>query len=151
VVIKNITLNYIFFFLKKKKMLIELRYQCFIHACSGIYLGNIFLLFFPLFIRFLCLKRPDVHSSCLDERVFETSTWHYVWTSLKFHPDGKPCKVKLYSPLPRTSFSPLLLCFLSSCAFSLCFLCVFLSCTCRLWILSPPQVCIYTLLLIFFF
>jgi len=33
--------------------------------------------------------------------------------------------------------------FLSSCAFSLCFLCVFLSCTCRL--------CISTLLLFFFF
>jgi len=36
-------------------MLIELRYQCYIHACSGNYLENIFLLFFRLF----CVKRPD--------------------------------------------------------------------------------------------
>jgi hypothetical protein len=40
-------------------MLLELRYQCFIHACSGNYLGNIFLLFFLSFSDFFCVKRPD--------------------------------------------------------------------------------------------
>jgi hypothetical protein len=44
-------------------MLIELGYQLYIHACSGNYLGNIFLIFFlPLF--FL-----DGGSGCLDGKV----------------------------------------------------------------------------------
>jgi len=76
-------------------MLIELRYQCYIHACSGNYLGIIFLLYFPLFFRFfvcvcVCvfilyvrtvilvvrtirLFRPDAHGSCPNGRVFAIS------------------------------------------------------------------------------
>jgi hypothetical protein len=46
-------------------MLIELRYQCFIHACSGNYLGNIFLLFSSLF-QIFCVKRPDDVLGCPD-------------------------------------------------------------------------------------
>jgi len=118
-------------------MLIELRYQCFIHACSGNYLGNIYLLFFLFFffffflfvlceasgrcfwdvwtvilyvrtvflvVRTIWLIRPDVYSSCPDERVFATSTWHYVQTSLKFRPNGEPCRVKSHSPRAAVHF-----------------------------------------------
>jgi len=49
-------------------MLIELGYQFYIHACSGNYLRNIFLLFFPLFFIFL-VKRPDNGFGCPDGRV----------------------------------------------------------------------------------
>jgi hypothetical protein len=45
-------------------MLIELRYQCYIHACSGNYLGNIFLLFFLSFSDFLC----EASGWCVSER-----------------------------------------------------------------------------------
>jgi hypothetical protein len=113
-------------------MLIELRYQCYIHACFGNYLGNIFLLFFLSFLEFFVwsvwtvfwdvqtvilyvrtvilvvrtirLIRSDVHSSCSDERVFATSTWHYVRTSLKFRLDGEPCRVKSHSPRAAAYF-----------------------------------------------
>jgi hypothetical protein len=62
------------------EMLIELGYQLYIHACSGNYLENIFLLvlLFVFFFQIFCVKRPDgkvrlicpdVHSSCPDERV----------------------------------------------------------------------------------
>jgi hypothetical protein len=61
-------------------MLIELRYQCYIYACSGNYFGNIFLLFF---LDFLCegsrrcvlgcpdgnLVCPDDDSGCPDDTV----------------------------------------------------------------------------------
>jgi hypothetical protein len=49
-------------------MLIELGYQLYIHACSGNYLGNIFLLFFLSFSDFL-MKRPDGVSGCPDDKV----------------------------------------------------------------------------------
>jgi hypothetical protein len=68
------------------------------------------------------LIHPYVHSSCPDECVFVTSTWQYVWTSLKFRSDGEPCRAKSLSPRAAahlfTSFDS----FLSSCDFSLCFL-----------------------------
>jgi hypothetical protein len=126
-------------------MLIELRYQCYIHACSGNYLGNIFSFFcvkrrdgvfqdnqtvllyvrtMILVVQTIQLIHPNVNSSSLDERVFTISMWHYVRTSLKFRPDGESCRVKSYS----ARFAALLFAFfgsfLSSCAFSLCFLCV---------------------------
>jgi hypothetical protein len=49
-------------------MLIELGYQLSIHACSGNYLGNIFLLFFLSFLDFL-VKRPDGSSWCPNSMV----------------------------------------------------------------------------------
>jgi hypothetical protein len=49
-------------------MLIELRYQCYIYACFGNYLGNIFLLFFLSF-QICVVKRPDDGSSCPDGKV----------------------------------------------------------------------------------
>jgi hypothetical protein len=64
-----------------------------------------------LVVRTIWLICPDVHSSCPDEHVFATSTRHYVRTSLKFRPDGEPCRVKSHSPWRRTSLSPLLLWF----------------------------------------
>jgi hypothetical protein len=64
-------------------MLIELRYQCYIHVCSENYLGNIFMLFFLLFPIFLCEASrwcvsgrsdgapvcPDSDSGCPDDTV----------------------------------------------------------------------------------
>jgi hypothetical protein len=50
------------------EMLIELGYQLYIHACSGNYLGNIFLLFFLSFSEFL-VKRSDGGSGCPDGKV----------------------------------------------------------------------------------
>jgi len=134
-------------------MLIELRYQCYIHAYSGNYLGNVFLLFFLSFSDFFCVKRPksvfrdvrtvllyvqtmflvvrtiqlirlDINSSSPDELVFTISTWHYVRTSLKFCLDGESCRVKSHSPRAATLLFAFFGSFLSSCAFSLCFLCV---------------------------
>jgi hypothetical protein len=52
------------------------------------------------------LIRPDVYSSCSDDRVFVTSTWHYVQKSLKFRPDGEPCRVKSLSPHAQLTFWP---------------------------------------------
>jgi hypothetical protein len=52
-----------------------------------------------LVVRTIRLIRPDIHSSCLDELVFVTSTWHYIRTSFKFRPDGEPYRVKSHSPL----------------------------------------------------
>jgi hypothetical protein len=102
-------------------------------------LGNIFSALSPLFIIFFCVKHPDgvlgrpdgdtdcpdsisgvrtirlirsdAHSSCPDDRVFATSTWHYVWTSLKFRPDGEPCRVKSHSPRAAAHFLVSFLCF----------------------------------------
>jgi hypothetical protein len=60
-----------------------------------------------LVVRTIWLIRPDVNSSSPDERVFVISTWHYIWTSLKFCPDGEPCRVKSHSPSAATfSFTP---------------------------------------------
>jgi hypothetical protein len=67
-------------------MLIELEYQFYIHACSGNYLENIFLLYSSLF-QFFCVKcpddgltvwtvrliRPNIRSPCPDGRVFMIS------------------------------------------------------------------------------
>jgi hypothetical protein len=86
-----------------------------------------------LVVRTIRLIRPDVHSSCLDECVFATSTWH-------FRLDGEPCRVKLHSPCAVAHFFAPFGSFLSSCALSLCFLCVSLWCTCHLCSLSPPHV-----------
>jgi hypothetical protein len=143
-------------------MLIELRYQCYIHACSGNYLGNIFLLFCLSFSYFLC--EASIRCSCMFGQWFWLSgrcgwlvrssillvrtsvfvgslMWYYIQTSLKFRPDGEPCRVKSHSPWRRTSLSPLFLFCLSTCAFSLWFLCVILMCTCHICNLSPPLVC----------
>jgi hypothetical protein len=109
------------------EMLIELRYQCYIHACSGNYLGNIFLLFFLPFsdffvwsVRTVCFGTSK-RCSCMSGRWFWLSerycwfirtsillvrkgmflrspTWHSVRTSLKFHLEGEACKVKSHSP-----------------------------------------------------
>jgi hypothetical protein len=49
-------------------MLIELGYQLYIHACSGNYLGNIFLLFFLSFSDFL-VKRLDGGFGCPGSKV----------------------------------------------------------------------------------
>jgi len=74
-------------------------------------------------------------------------TWHHVWTSLMFRPEGEPCRVKSHSPYAARHF--LLSCcdFLSFCAFSLWFVCIILTCTCHICSLSPPQVYSCTLLL----
>jgi hypothetical protein len=59
-------------------MLVELGYQLYIHACSGNYLRNIFLLFFLSFLDFLCeaskrcyglSRRPGGDFGCLDDKV----------------------------------------------------------------------------------
>jgi hypothetical protein len=84
-----------------------------------LYVRTVFLV-----VRTIRLIRPDVHSPCLDERVFATSTWHYVRTSFKFHPDSESCRVKLRSPHAAAHFFCPFGSFLSSCALSLCFLCV---------------------------
>jgi len=57
-----------------------------------------------LVVRTIQLILLDVHSSCLDERVFAISTWHYVQTSLKFHPDGEPYRVKSCSSCAAAHF-----------------------------------------------
>jgi hypothetical protein len=57
-----------------------------------LYVRTVFLV-----VRTIRLIRPNVHSSCLNERVFTTSTSHYVWMSLKFRPDSEPCRVKSHS------------------------------------------------------
>jgi hypothetical protein len=57
-----------------------------------------------LVVRTIQLIRPDVHSSCPNERVFATFAWHYVRTSLKFCPDGEPCRVKSHSPRAAAHF-----------------------------------------------
>jgi hypothetical protein len=49
-------------------MLIKLGYQFFIHACSEIYLENIFLLFFLYFSDFF-VKRPDGGFGCPEGKV----------------------------------------------------------------------------------
>jgi len=99
-------------------LLCEASGRCFWDVQTMIlYVRKVFLV-----VQTIRLIRPNIHSSCPDECVFTTSTWHYVRTSLNFCPDGEPCRVKSHSPWCRTSFSPLLLCFfLSSCAFSSCF------------------------------
>jgi hypothetical protein len=70
------------------------------------------------------LIRPDVNSYCPDERVFATSTWHYVRTSFKLRPDGESYRVKSLSPHAAAHSFALFCSFLSSCPLSLCFLCV---------------------------
>jgi hypothetical protein len=50
------------------------------------------------------LIRPYAHSSCPDDRVFATSTWNYVQTSLKFRLDGELCMVKSHSPRAAAHF-----------------------------------------------
>jgi hypothetical protein len=77
-----------------------------------------------LVVRTIRLIRPDIHSSCPDERVFGTTTWHYVWTSFKLRPDGESCRVKSLSPRASTHFFTFFGSFLLSCALSLFFLCV---------------------------
>jgi len=57
-----------------------------------------------LVVRTIRLIRPNVYSSCMDERVFVISTWHYVRTSLKFLLDGEPCRVKSHSPCAAAHF-----------------------------------------------
>jgi hypothetical protein len=57
-----------------------------------------------LVVRTIQLIRSDVNSCCPNERVFVISTWHYVRTSLKFRPDGEPCRVKSHSPRAATHF-----------------------------------------------
>jgi len=145
-------------------MLIELGYQLYIHACSGNYLENIFLLFFLSFSDFL-VKCPDGGSGCPDGKVDSsrrpfslservcfcdlvhgTTSGHHLSSVRKVNPIG------LYGFSPRAAAA---LChffwlFLSSCAFFLGFLCVFLTCTCPIYNLSPPHVCFYILLLIYF-
>jgi hypothetical protein len=120
--------------------------------------GKYFFALFPLFFRFFCVKRPDGdpicpdgfsgcpddHSSCPDEHVFETSTWHYVRTSLKFRPDGEPCRVKSHSTWRRTSFSPLLLCFFVV-------LCVFLVLFMRISLVHMSSLYFYSFTIFFFF
>jgi hypothetical protein len=59
-----------------------------------------------LVVRTIRLIRPNVNSSCPDERVFAISTWHYVRKSLKFFPDGEPCAVAHFFP-PFGSFGRL--------------------------------------------
>jgi hypothetical protein len=76
-----------------------------------------------LVVRKIRLIRPDIHSSCSDERVFATSTWHYVQTSFKLRPDSESCRVKSLSPCAAAHFFTSFGSFLSFCAFSLCFLC----------------------------
>jgi hypothetical protein len=100
-------------------------------------------------IRLIC---PNVHSSCPDDNVFATSTWHYVRTSLKFRPDGEPYRVKSLSPRAAAHFlaSFCVFIFVILCVFFSYILCIVLTCTCRLWILSPSQVYSCTLLLIYF-
>jgi hypothetical protein len=68
-------------------------------------------------VRTIRLIRPDVYSSFPNDRVFVTSMWHYVHTSLKFHPDGEPYRVKSLSPCAATHFLASFCVFLSSCAF----------------------------------
>jgi len=145
-------------------MIIELRYQCFIHVCFGNYLGNIFLLFFLSFsdscvwsVRTVILYMSGRYFWLSGRYDWFVQTSMFLWplrgTTSRHHLSFVRMvnTVGLNRILPGVAHHFLLsFCvFLSSCAFSLCFLCVFLSCTCRLWILSPPQVCIYTLLLIF--
>jgi len=50
------------------------------------------------------LIHPDGYSSCPDDHFFATSTWHYVWTSLKFRPDGEPYRVISLSPRATAHF-----------------------------------------------
>jgi len=68
-------------------------------------------------VRTIRLIRPDVYSSFLNDRVFATSMWHYVRTSLKFRSDGEPCRVKSLSPRAAAHFLASFCVFLSSCAF----------------------------------
>jgi len=94
-------------------MLIELRYQCYIHACSGNYLENIFLLFFLSFSYFFV-------------RSVQTVCWHvrtvilYVWTMILFvrtiwvfhldtHgscPDGRVFAISYMAPRPDVTYVP---------------------------------------------
>jgi hypothetical protein len=115
-------------------MQIELGYQLFIHACSGNYLRNIFLLFF----RFFCVKRPDGVSGCSDGKVASSGrpfslsgqayfvrslTWHYIRTSLKFRPDCEPCRVISHSPALQPLSFHYFWCFCRLVRFSLLFMC----------------------------
>jgi len=77
-----------------------------------------------LAVRTIQLIHSDVNSSSSDERVFAISTWHYVWTSLKFVRTVNPVGLNRILPTPQPSYSPFFGSFLSSRAFSLCFLCV---------------------------
>jgi hypothetical protein len=144
-------------------MLVELGYQLYIHACSGNYLENIFLLFFLSFSDFL-LKLQDGGSRCPDGKVDSsgrpfslsrrvcfcdllrgtTSKCHLssVWTM-------NPVGLYRIPPMPQL---PHIIFFGFFCRFVLflCFLCIFLTFTCHLCNLSPTQVCFYTLLLIYF-
>jgi hypothetical protein len=83
-------------------MLIELRYQCYIHVFSGNYLGNISLLLFLSFSDFLCeasewcvLGRPDDapvcsngDSSCPDDTV-DSSRRACFYDLLRGTPSGR--------------------------------------------------------------
>jgi hypothetical protein len=122
--------------------------------------GKYFSTLFPLFFRFLCMKRPNgdpvyVRTVFLvvrtirlirpDEHVFMTSTWHYVQTSLKFRPDGEHCRVKSHSPWCRTSFSPLLLCFfVVLCVFLVLFMRISLLHVSSLDFISSPGMYLYS-------
>jgi len=68
-------------------------------------------------VRTIQLIRSDGYSSCSDDRVFASSTWHYVLTLLKFRPDGEPCRVKPLSPRAAAHFLASFCVFLLSCVF----------------------------------
>jgi hypothetical protein len=143
-------------------------------------LGKYIATLFPLVFRFLCessgrcvLGRPDGYLVCLDgDSGCPDDT--VVSSGCSWFLSGRPCFYDLLrgtksgrhlcsnqtvNPVglnpfllaPQPTFSPLLFFFFSSsCTFSLYFLCIVLTCTCRLWILSPPQLYSCTLLLIYF-
>jgi hypothetical protein len=123
-----------------------------------------FCYFSSLFQNFFCVKGPDNGSSCPDGKVDSsgrslslsrracfcdllrgTSSERHLSSIGTVNPVGLYC-----IPPHRSLLISLFWSFLSSYAFCLCFLCVFLTYTCHLCNFSPPQVCFYTLLLIYF-
>jgi hypothetical protein len=137
-------------------MIIELGYQFYIHACFGNYLGNSFLQFF-LFFRFF---RLDCGSNCPDGKVdssgrpFSLSGWayflrsltcHYVRTSLKFCPDGEPCRVISHSPRAAAfSFCLFVVLFVILCIFFVLFMHISHVHVSSLQFISTPGVFLYS-------
>jgi hypothetical protein len=61
-----------------------------------------------LVVRTIRLIRPDVHSSCPDERVFTTSTWHNTGRHLSSVRIVNPVGLNRILPAPQPIFSLIL-------------------------------------------
>jgi hypothetical protein len=149
-------------------MLIELRYQCYIHACSRNYLRNIFLLFFlsfsDSFVWSVRIVFRDVRTVLLYVRTVILVSGRYGWfvqtfillvrTSVFLQPlrgtmfgrhlssvrTVNPVGLNRILPAPQPIFSPFLALFVVLCVFLVIFMRISHMHVSSLYFLSTPGI-----------